>query len=673
MSALASSFPRGREPAVLTQGLAKRFGAVEAVRGIDLEVAPGEAFGFLGPNGAGKSTTINMLCTLTKPSGGTARVAGCAVVTGATSATPHRPGVPGPHARRLPVRRAEPCAFTPSSTGSRALSARRIQHLMHMVGLWERRASLVRTFSGGMKRRLEIARGLLHSPRVLFLDEPTIGLDPQTRSSIWAYVRALKQHEEITIFMTTHYMEEAEYCDRIAIMDAGRIVALGSPETLKAEVGRDRVQICTADNTAAIAALKGRFGLEAAMGDGAVTFASRRGRAVRPPALRRAGVAIQWRCAPDARRSSWPTPALLTSRRRGLALGAKPHGAARATDSHDRPLDVLGSPATAPVRVPVRSFRNDLRVVKIVWQRELIRFFRDKPRILTALLQPMLYLFILGTGMSSMVAGDHGDLKVFLFPGVMTMAVLFTSFLCAGSLVWDREFGFMREMLVAPVRRGAILLGKCLGGATAGTFQGLMVLAVGGLAGIRYSPSLVLTLVGELLIVAFAITALGLLVAVHPGDPVVHGLGADAGHAPVLSLGCAFPALGSAGLAHGPHPRQPAHLRRRPAAAGGAGARGERPRSRRQLARLDRADHARARAGRDLRRRCAGDRGAAVRARLSARRVATAGRSSDNQTRGRSVRNVVAADGLRISQQFRTCKSRQPMLAPPGWQIDCRY
>jgi ABC-2 type transport system permease protein len=172
-------------------------------------------------------------------------------------------------------------------------------------------------------------------------------------------------------------------------------------------------------------------------------------------------------------------------------------------------------PATVPVRVPVRSFRNDLRAVKIVWQRELIRFFRDKPRILTALLQPMLYLFILGTGMSSMVAGDHGDLKVFLFPGVMTMAVLFTSFLCAGSLVWDREFGFMREMLVAPVRRGAILLGKCLGGATAGTFQGLMVLAVGGLAGIPYSPSLVLTLVGELLIVAFAITALGLLVAVR--------------------------------------------------------------------------------------------------------------------------------------------------------------
>src|SRR5256714_6431365 len=118
-----------------------------------------------------------------------------------------------------------------------------MQEVMEMVGLWERRRSLVGTFSGGMKRRLEIARGLLHSPRVLFLDEPTVGLDPQTRSSIWSYIRELKQREEITIFLTTHYMDEAEYCDRIAIMDHGQVVALDAPEALKARVGRDRVTI----------------------------------------------------------------------------------------------------------------------------------------------------------------------------------------------------------------------------------------------------------------------------------------------------------------------------------------------------------------------------------------------------------------------------------------------
>jgi ABC-2 type transport system permease protein len=172
-------------------------------------------------------------------------------------------------------------------------------------------------------------------------------------------------------------------------------------------------------------------------------------------------------------------------------------------------------PTSVAVRVPQRSVRNDLRAVKVVWRRELIRFFRDKPRIVTALLQPMLYLVVLGTGMSAMIGGNPDDLKVFLLPGVMLMAVLFTSFFCAGSLVLDREFGFMREMLVAPVRRDALLLGRCLGGATAGTFQGLVVLGVGGLAGIPYSVPLVLTLVGELLVVAFALTALGLLVAVR--------------------------------------------------------------------------------------------------------------------------------------------------------------
>jgi ABC-2 type transport system ATP-binding protein len=123
-----------------------------------------------------------------------------------------------------------------------------------------------------MKRRLEIARGLLHSPRVLFLDEPTVGLDPQTRSSIWRYIRELKQREEITIFLTTHYMDEAEYCDRIAIMDQGRIVVLDTPQALKASVGRDRVRITTEDDTAAIEALRDRFGLDARIAEGQVTF-----------------------------------------------------------------------------------------------------------------------------------------------------------------------------------------------------------------------------------------------------------------------------------------------------------------------------------------------------------------------------------------------------------------
>ncbi len=155
----------------------------------------------------------------------------------------------------------------------KALVGSRLEQVMAMVGLWERRGDLVRTFSGGMKRRLEIARGLLHSPRVLFLDEPTVGLDPQTRAHIWEYIEELRQREQITIFLTTHYMDEAEHCDRIAIIDQGEIVVIDTPAALKASVGKDRVEIRTDDDAAAVAALRERFGVEeVARSEGALVF-----------------------------------------------------------------------------------------------------------------------------------------------------------------------------------------------------------------------------------------------------------------------------------------------------------------------------------------------------------------------------------------------------------------
>jgi ABC-2 type transport system ATP-binding protein len=169
----------------------------------------------------------------------------------------------------------------------------RMEQLLRMVGLWDRKDHTVGTFSGGMRRRLEIARGLMHSPRVLFLDEPTIGLDPQTRRSIWTYIRELKETEEITIFMTTHYMDEAEWCDRIAIMDHGEIVALDGPETLKAQVGTDRVTIHTDDNDEAIAAIAERFGIEARLSEGAVVFGVPRGEEFVPRLFAELGIPIR--------------------------------------------------------------------------------------------------------------------------------------------------------------------------------------------------------------------------------------------------------------------------------------------------------------------------------------------------------------------------------------------
>ncbi|HWE89634.1 MAG TPA: ATP-binding cassette domain-containing protein [Pseudonocardiaceae bacterium] len=280
-------------PAIEVAGLVKRYGAVEAVSGIDLTVYGNETFGFLGPNGAGKSTTINMLCTLAKPTGGAARVAGHDIVT-----------------QRDAVRRNIGLVFQDTTvdgylTGERNLRLHaelygvprdiledRLRQVLEMVDLWDRRGSKVSTYSGGMKRRLEIARGLLHSPRVLFLDEPTVGLDPQTRSAIWAYIRELKQAEDITIFLTTHYMDEAEYCDRIAIMDHGQIIALDTPSALKASVGKDRVSIDTPDNRQAITAVKEQFDIEANIVEGSVTLAVENGEQFVPRLFAELGMPI---------------------------------------------------------------------------------------------------------------------------------------------------------------------------------------------------------------------------------------------------------------------------------------------------------------------------------------------------------------------------------------------
>ncbi|KAB2339465.1 ABC transporter permease [Actinomadura rudentiformis] len=183
----------------------------------------------------------------------------------------------------------------------------------------------------------------------------------------------------------------------------------------------------------------------------------------------------------------------------------------------------MGTPAPAEagsvvrVQVPERSVRHDLRVVKIVLHRELIRFWHDKMRIVSTLVQPVLWLLVMGTGLSNLMAsgGPSGeiDLKTFIFPGVCAMSVMFTAMFSAGSIVWDREFGFLREMLVAPVSRSAIVVGKCVGGATVATLQGLLIVMLAGLAGVPYDPLLLLEMIGIMFLGAFALTGFGVIMA----------------------------------------------------------------------------------------------------------------------------------------------------------------
>jgi len=253
--------------------LSKNFKQLVAVDEVSFQVDEGEIFGFLGPNGAGKTTTINMLCTLLTPTGGRAKVNGYDIVK-----------------QRSEVRRSIGLVFQDPTLDEyltaeqnlrfhayaynvpKQLREKRINELLELVELSDRSKSKVRTFSGGMKRRLELARGLLHSPKVLFLDEPTLGLDPQTRRHIWDYILALRQQKNLTIFLTTHYMDEAENCDRITIIDQGKIIALDTPDKLKDALGGDVVTLKAKDNNAAAIELKERYDLSAATQNGLLTF-----------------------------------------------------------------------------------------------------------------------------------------------------------------------------------------------------------------------------------------------------------------------------------------------------------------------------------------------------------------------------------------------------------------
>lgn len=279
--------------AIEVEDLVKSYGAVEAVRGVSFAVPPGEVFGLLGPNGAGKSTMISMLCTLATPTSGVARVSGFDAVTQRDAVRRHIGLVFQDPTLDVQLTAEQNLRLHADLYGiDPGVIAARIDQMLQMVGLADRREQRVLTFSGGMKRRLEIARGLMHSPRVLFLDEPTIGLDPQTRSSIWRYIRALQETEGTTILMTTHYMDEAEFCDRIAIMDRGEIVVLDTPEALKAGVRADRVVLGTADDDAALAALRDRLGIEASVAEGAVTFYVSNGEQFVPRLFAELGIAI---------------------------------------------------------------------------------------------------------------------------------------------------------------------------------------------------------------------------------------------------------------------------------------------------------------------------------------------------------------------------------------------
>jgi ABC-2 type transport system ATP-binding protein len=278
---------------IKVKDLAKNYNGLWAVDGVSFEVDEAETFGFLGPNGAGKTTTIKILCTLLKPSRGQAWISGYDV-------------------RKSPkeVRRSIGIIFQDPSLDDRLTAYenlnfhaiiykvprternRRINQVLEMAELEDRRNSLVRYYSGGMKRRLEIARGLLHEPKVLFLDEPTLGLDPQTRNRIWDYLHTLRRTKNITFFLTTHYMDEAENCDRIAIIDYGKIIALDTPDNLKRMVKGDVITVRTENDDLAQKELGEKYRVMVQRDSSGLHFEMENGEEFVPKLLKNAEVPI---------------------------------------------------------------------------------------------------------------------------------------------------------------------------------------------------------------------------------------------------------------------------------------------------------------------------------------------------------------------------------------------
>jgi len=260
-------------PIIHVEGLKRNYGKIEAVKGVSFDVYAGEIFGFLGPNGAGKTTTISMLSTLLKPTAGKAIIAGYDVLNQRSQVRESIGLIFQDPSLDDRLTAAENLRFHATVYGLPAdISRQRREEMLKMVDLYDRKDQQVRTFSGGMKRRLEIARGLLHYPRVLFLDEPTIGLAPQTRLQLGPYILNRRPQKQITMFMTTHYMDEAEYCDRIAIIDHGNIVALDTPDNLKSMVGGDVIRLKTSDDVVAIQQINKHFGVEARQVKGELVF-----------------------------------------------------------------------------------------------------------------------------------------------------------------------------------------------------------------------------------------------------------------------------------------------------------------------------------------------------------------------------------------------------------------
>ena len=449
------------------EGLAREFkGGVRAVDGIDLTVEPGEIYGFLGPNGAGKSTTVLMLTTLLPPSSGTARVAGHDIVR------------EGPEVRRAIGAALQEAALDPLLTGRehmrlqttlqgvpKAERGTRGDALLERVGLMEAADRKVRGYSGGMKRRLDLALALVHHPRILFLDEPTTGLDPQSRADMWQEVARLAHEDGVTVFLTTQYLEEADVlADRIAIIDHGTIVARGTPDELKAEIGRPTLEVEPAVRERARGGGRGAGALRHA-GDGAA------GRDRRAAARQRRPV----------------------GRRRARARRREPHGDRLPAARADARRRVPGQDRSqARGRRARRGARGGVRVRSQVFEmarRSILQTLRQPALVIPPIVFPLIMMAINTGGLhaATNLPGFPADTYLdFAIAVPFLQCSLFACINAGAALARDVETGFLKRLAMTPMQRAALLIGHLGGVMVVSLVSALIYVAVGFAAGMDF-------------------------------------------------------------------------------------------------------------------------------------------------------------------------------------------
>ncbi|MCA1655282.1 MAG: ATP-binding cassette domain-containing protein [Pseudonocardiaceae bacterium] len=510
------------EPAISAVDLVKKYGEVTALAGLSFSVPPGTVFGLLGPNGAGKSTTIKILTTLSRPTSGSATVAGIDVLTHPNDVRRVIGVVTQGSGTDRQATGRENLLLAAHIQGMRGGAARaRVDELLELFSLTEAAKRIVKQYSGGMQRKLDVAMGLVHRPAVLFLDEPTTGLDPQARAEMWAEIARLARHERLTILLTTHYLEEADHlADQLAIVDKGGLVAQGSPEELKSELRGD---------AGGHRPVPGRVGARRAHGHRGVGRGAG-GHRYRPYDPYPGG----------SRRFSGAGGA----RRTGEVGGGGGGGDRRTT----RPRRRLSATHRPDVRVGGSRRGGPMTTLAphtgFLTQRMIMATLRQPAFVVIMLIQPMIWLLLFGQLFKRVVeipgfaTGSYID---FLTPGVVVMTVLFTSGWAGMAFIDDMDRGVMDRMLSSPVSRGALMLASVANQAVTIVVQGAVVVAVGLALGASFPGGilgvLVMLLASVLLAAAFACLSNGMALIVRTSESADRVLDHAAAAAVVPVLG----------------------------------------------------------------------------------------------------------------------------------------